>query len=79
MAAEKEFYKYVSDEELAAEKAKDAEVKKDCFAFHEGITGQGECTILTDLYCKKEKCGFYKTKEKFNEDLRKAEGRKRNE
>lgn len=39
---------------------KDAEmVKRDCFAYR--IKGSAEmCTALKELYCKKEKCGFYK-------------------
>ena len=77
MAAEKEFYKYVSNDELAAEKAKDAEVKTDCFAYQEGKVDEYACSALTKLYCRFEKCSFYKTKEQFDEDLRKAEGRKK--
>lgn len=31
-------------------------VKTDCFAYK-----NNNCTALTDLYCAKEKCNFYKT------------------
>ena len=34
---------------------------KDCFGYC-----NGECSALNKLYCKKEKCGFYKTREENN-------------
>ena len=36
------------------------EIKTDCFAFK-----GGQCMALTDLYCTKEKCSFYKSKEEY--------------
>ena len=33
------------------------EIKEDCFAYDKE---HHDCTALTDLYCKKEKCKFYK-------------------
>lgn len=47
------------------------EPKYECFACK-----NGECTILTETYCKRsEKCGHFKTKAKFDADLRKANAR----
>ena len=45
-------------------------VKKDCFAY--GRLND-KCSILTDTYCKKEKCKFYKTKREFEEGKKKYE------
>lgn len=36
------------------------QVKTDCFAY-----AKGECKALNELYCKTEKCNFFKTKEEF--------------
>ena len=51
----------------------DFKVKKDCFAYREsepndlGVVHES-CNALTDLYCTKEKCRFYKSyKKKFLE------------
>lgn len=33
-------------------------VKEDCFAYK-----NGECRSLNELFCKKEKCKFYKSKD----------------
>lgn len=49
------------DAEKAFEKLKQPEVRKDCFAYSEKEPIPG-CTILRRLYCKTEKCRFYKTK-----------------
>lgn len=35
-------------------------VKKDCFAYRN--SANGTCTALKMLYCKNEKCNFYKSK-----------------
>lgn len=35
------------------------EPKKDCFAYSDK-TGTPACRALTDLYCRKEECKFYK-------------------
>lgn len=45
-------------------KYNDIEVKKDCFAYKEAKDKRkyGSCDALTDLYCKKEICNFYKPK-----------------
>jgi hypothetical protein len=39
------------------------QVKTDCFAY-----AKGECKALKELYCKTEKCNFFKTKEQFERD-----------
>lgn len=44
--------------------------KKDCFA-HQGK----ECKALNDLYCKYQRCSFYKTKEALEIDEQVAEER----
>lgn len=41
-------------------------VKKDCFAYSKDLD---DCVVLTDLYCKKENCSFYKTKEQYKNGL----------
>lgn len=46
-------------------------VKKDCFAYVKEIN---DCIVLTDLYCKKENCSFYKTKEQYIKDAGDYEG-----
>lgn len=38
------------------------EIKKDCFAYNEE---KRRCNALNDLYCKKEKCNFYRNKNTF--------------
>jgi hypothetical protein len=48
----------------------DFEVKKDCFAFK-----NGDCIALNDLYCAKEKCSFYKSKEEYNNGLLQSKNR----
>lgn len=35
------------------------EPKKDCFAYNDKAAVPG-CNALTDLYCRKEECKFYK-------------------
>jgi len=37
-----------------------AEVKTDCFAYNAAIVRK--CTALDELYCAKEECKFYKSK-----------------
>lgn len=37
-------------------------VKTDCFAYREGVIEARACDALRELYCKKEKCNFYKPK-----------------
>ena len=44
------------------------EAKTDCFGYK-----AGRCTVLTELFCTKEKCAFYKTKEQYDSDREKAE------
>lgn len=43
--------------------AEPIEVKTDCFAYRKGVTEAYACKALRELYCKKEKCNFYKPKE----------------
>nr|DAG51221.1 MAG TPA: hypothetical protein [Caudoviricetes sp.] len=42
------------------------EVKPDCFAYN---SKSNSCKCLTDLYCKKELCSFYKSKETHKDNL----------
>lgn len=44
------------------------ETKKDCFGYCKETNG---CSALDKLYCKTEKCGFYKTKEQYKADMKK--------
>lgn len=46
---------------MAAEKI---EIKKDCFAYDGTKTEEYACSALNNLYCKNEKCNFYKSKHK---------------
>lgn len=39
------------------------EVKTDCFGY-KNKNGRQDCTALRKLYCKTEKCPFYKKKRK---------------
>lgn len=50
-----------------------AEVKKDCFGW---MPNSNRCGVLIDTYCKKEECRFYKTAKQYQEDLKKAEGKR---
>ena len=38
----------------------------DCFAYKAKY-----CAVLTEMICKSRKCTFYKTKEQFDEELKK--------
>lgn len=49
-----------------------AEVKTDCFGYNKKVCA---CTVLTQTFCKKEECSFYKTKEQYLEDIKKYERR----
>ena len=40
------------------------EIKKDCRFYFEDETGIDRCNALNDVYCKKERCRFYKQKNK---------------
>lgn len=42
-------------------------IKRDCFGFK-----RGECTVLTELVCKKGECTFYKTRKQFRDDADEA-------
>ena len=44
--------------------------KKDCFAYGRL---NNKCSILTDTYCEKEKCKFYKTKTEYEKGRMKNE------
>lgn len=46
-------------------------VKTDCFAYKKTYGGNDDCSALKQCYCKYEKCNFYKTKQKFDEDRKK--------
>ena len=42
-------------------------IKTDCIFHVNKIKGEG-CTALKELYCSKEKCGFYKSRREYNAD-----------
>lgn len=44
------------------------EGKKDCF----GYKVSNYCGVLVEMVCKNRSCSFYKTKEQFKEDAKKA-------
>lgn len=48
-------------------------VKNDCFAYNEE---KRTCTALTELFCCKEECKFYKTHQRIADDYRLAYERK---
>lgn len=43
------------------------EIKKDCFAYMSDNQYRG-CMCLNELFCRKENCKFYKTKEEAKKD-----------
>lgn len=44
-------------------------IKKDCILYSDKRnTDKGYCTGLNHLYCEKEECNFYKSKENFYPD-----------
>lgn len=43
------------------------QLKYDCFAY-DSLTGC--CTVLRELYCRKENCKFYKTDEEYQKGMR---------
>lgn len=45
---------------------KTIEIKEDCFAYRDG-----KCNALNKLYCKEEKCKFYKTREQVKKEAKK--------
>lgn len=45
-----------------------AEIKKDCFAYTKRGNTE-KCAALKELYCKKEVCKFYKSKEVFRVEM----------
>lgn len=52
-------------------------VKTDCFAYCKTAHGAGRCTALTRLWCRVEKCSFYKTRKQLDEELEEIERRKK--
>ena len=44
-------------------------IKADCFAYDPTLKNR-PCKALTDLYCAKENCKFYKSKEQYQKELR---------
>lgn len=38
-------------------------IKKDCFAYKKANDGGQSCKALRELYCRYEKCRFYKKEE----------------
>lgn len=41
------------------------EANEDCFAYRINGRGKGECDCLDDLYCVRQICKFYKSKEEY--------------
>jgi hypothetical protein len=48
--------------------------RTDCFAYRKDYL-MAECIALRDLYCKREKCKFYKSKIEYKKQLEKAKER----
>lgn len=48
----------------------DVLTKKDCFAYR-NTCGKHYCAALSHLYCKEEKCKFYKNKKQFESECQK--------
>jgi len=46
-------------------KQSEEQVKTDCFGYDKA---NKKCKALKELYCKTEKCNFFKTKEQFERD-----------
>lgn len=46
--------------ENTTQAAESIEIKTDCFAYNGSKIGDYRCSALRELYCKKEKCSFYK-------------------
>lgn len=44
------------------------EEKKDCF----GYKVSGYCGVLVEMVCKHRNCSFYKSKQQFKEDAKRA-------
>lgn len=44
------------------------QIRTDCFAFKSDNPYDG-CSALDKLYCRRNKCNFYKNKETFNKKL----------
>ena len=44
------------------------EIKKDCFGFS---LREGKCVVLTETFCRKEECSFYKTRLEYIKGLKK--------
>ena len=47
--------------------------RPDCFAYR-GCRSKERCSALNELYCQNEHCTFFKTKEEFNDGVRKYGG-----
>lgn len=43
----------------------DYEIKTDCFAYLKNPKDGKHCNALTELFCQKEKCKFYQSKEDY--------------
>lgn len=50
----------------------DSKTRIDCFAYRGGKNTQEYCAALDALYCKNEKCPFYKTKKEYQEGIEKS-------
>lgn len=52
-------------------------VQTDCFAYCKTAHGPGRCTALNRLWCRVEKCNFYKTRKQLDEELEEIARRKK--
>lgn len=43
-------------------------IKQDCFSY---VISRNECTCLKTLLCRSKECPFYKTRKKFEDELKK--------
>ena len=51
-------------------------VRTDCFAYVKGYL-IGECDALRELYCKREKCKFYKNRDEYMNQLNELDRKNR--
>lgn len=50
----------MTNTENITQAAEPTKIKTDCFAYDGSKAGDYRCSALSELYCKNEKCSFYK-------------------
>lgn len=50
----------MANTENITQAAEPTKIKTDCFAYDGSKAGDYRCSALSELYCKNEKCSFYK-------------------